>query len=240
MLRRFKKYLMLLANPTIWPALSQGVAATVEHDAALGGDEFATVIDVGANKGQFAVYAATRWPHARLVCFEPLPAPRAKLARVTRGRSEIHDCALGSSAGEGELHLASRADSSSLLPLGARQKAIFGMQEAGVLRVPVRRLDSCLSPPLRRPALLKIDVQGFELEVLKGACGLLHDIDAVYVEASDVELYEGQALADEVLQLLASSGFQLAGRFNTQLHKGQPIQGDLLFRQVTISPGTRL
>ena len=234
------KTLMLLSRAYYWPALSRGVAATVEHSAALGGDQFATVIDVGANKGQFAVFAANRWPHARLVCFEPLSGPRAKLVRVTRGRAEIHDCALGFSAGEGEMRLASRVDSSSLLPLGARQKAIFGMKETGVLRVPVRRLDTCLSPPLRRPALLKIDVQGFELEVLKGACGLLHDIDAVYVEASDVELYEGQALADEVLQLLASSGFQLAGRFNTQLHKGQPIQGDLLFRQVTISPGTRL
>ena len=233
-LARFRKYTRLLANSATWPALSQGVAATVEHASALGGDEFATVIDVGANKGQFAVFAANRWPHARLVCFEPLPGPRAKLERVAPGRAEIHDCALGSSAGEGEMHLASRADSSSLLPLGARQKAIFGMKETGVLRVPVRRLDTCLSPPLRRPALLKIDVQGFELEVLKGASGLLHEIDAVYVEASEVELYKGQALADEVLQLLASSGFQLVGRFNAQIHQGQPIQADMLFRRLRL------
>ncbi|MDG4594417.1 MAG: hypothetical protein P9F75_01770 [Candidatus Contendobacter sp.] len=66
---RLRKYLKLLANPRYWRALSQGVAATVEHDAALGADEFATVIDVGANKGQFATYALTRWPQARLICF---------------------------------------------------------------------------------------------------------------------------------------------------------------------------
>ncbi|MEA3643975.1 MAG: FkbM family methyltransferase, partial [Lamprobacter sp.] len=47
----------------------------------------------------------------------------------------------------------------------------------------------CLRLPLARPSLLKIDVQGFELEVLKGATGLLPEIDVVYVEASDVELY---------------------------------------------------
>jgi FkbM family methyltransferase len=118
-------------------------------------------------------------PAARLVCFEPLPGPRAKLLRVTRGQAEIHDCALGAAPGEGRMHLATRTDSSSLLALGARQKATYGMEESGELRVPIKRLDACLPTPLPRPVLLKIDVQGFELEVLKGATGLLPQIDAV-------------------------------------------------------------
>ncbi|MGB5833084.1 MAG: FkbM family methyltransferase [Thiohalocapsa sp.] len=181
---RLLKYAKLLQTPVYLPALLQGVAATLEHDTALGRDTFATVIDVGANKGQFAVYARTRWPAARLICFEPLPGPRAKLVRVTSGQAEIHDCALGSAPGEGRMHLASRTDSSSLLALGARQKAIYGMEESGALQVPIKRLDACLSTPLPGPVLVKIDVQGFELEVLKGATGLLPEIDAVYVEAS--------------------------------------------------------
>ena len=94
-----------------------GVTATLDHDTALGRDSFATVIDVGANKGQFAVYARIRWPNARLICFEPLPNPRAKLVRVTGGQAEIHDCALGAEPGEGRMHLATRTDSSSLLAL---------------------------------------------------------------------------------------------------------------------------
>jgi len=94
-----------------------GVTATLDHDTALGRDSFATVIDVGANKGQFAVYARIRWPNARLICFEPLPNPRAKLVRVTSGHAEIHDCALGAEPGEGRMHLATRTDSSSLLAL---------------------------------------------------------------------------------------------------------------------------
>jgi hypothetical protein len=92
---RLRKYAKLLQSPACWPALLHGVAATLDHDVALGRDQFATVIDVGANKGQFAVYARTRWPKARLICFEPLPGPRAKLLRVTRGQAEIHDCASG-------------------------------------------------------------------------------------------------------------------------------------------------
>ncbi|WPL19377.1 methyltransferase, FkbM family [Thiorhodovibrio winogradskyi] len=150
---RLRKYLKLLQCPACWPALLQGVAATLEHDSALGRERFAAVIDVGANKGQFATYARLRWPRARLICFEPLPEPRATLARVTRGRAEIQACALGAAPGEGELHLATRADYSSLLALGERQKTLFGMDEAGVLRVPIQRLDACISAPLARGRL---------------------------------------------------------------------------------------
>lgn len=228
---RLRKYARLLRTPACWPALVYGVAATLDHDEALRGERFATVIDVGANKGQFATYARWRWPEARLVCFEPLPGPRAMLARVTGGRAEIFDCALGAASGEGRLHVATRADSSSLLTLGVRQKAIFGMDESGVLSVPVRRLDECLAAPLGRRALLKIDVQGFELEVLKGATGLLEWVDAVYVEVSYVELYEGQALHEEVERFLSEAGFGLMGCFNRCVHRGELVQADLLFRR---------
>ena len=84
---------------------------------------------------------------------------------------------------------------------------------------------------LARPSLLKIDVQGFELEVLKGATGLLPEIDAVSVEASDVELYEGQALLGEIERFLDEAGFRVDGRFNEQLHQGQRVQADWLFRR---------
>ncbi|WP_201220459.1 FkbM family methyltransferase [Halochromatium roseum] len=228
---RMHKYLKLLQCPACWPALMQGVAATLEHDSALGGEHYATVIDVGANKGQFATYARLRWPDARRICFEPLPEARAKLERVMRGQAEIHDCALGADSGEGDMHIATRTDSSSLLALGDRQKAIFGMEESGTLRVPIQRLDTCISPPIARPSLLKIDVQGFELEVLKGATALLPEIDTIYVEASDLELYHGQALRGEVEQLLTEAGFDEAGHFNDQLEKGQRIQADWLFQR---------
>jgi FkbM family methyltransferase len=231
---RVRKYLKLLQTPASWPALRHGVAATLEHDTALAGESFATVIDVGANKGQFAVYARIRWPKAQLICFEPLPEPRAKLQRVTGGQARIYDCALGAEPGEGRMHLATRTDSSSLLALGARQKAIFGMESSGAVQVPIERLDACLATPLPRPALLKIDVQGFELEVLKGATDLLPHIDAVYVEVSYVELYEGQALHDDIRRFLTNAGFTLDGGYNTHVHQAEPVQADLLFRRAPV------
>ena len=78
---RLRKYIELMFTPACWGVLRYGVAATLEHDSALGQQDFDTIIDVGANKGKFTVYARRRWPKARLICFEPLPVPRRTLTR---------------------------------------------------------------------------------------------------------------------------------------------------------------
>lgn len=207
----------------------RGVAATVEHDNALQKFNFSTVIDAGANKGQFTAYAQWRWPTARIVCFEPLDKPRATLAAIASEQTEIHACALGVETGKASMHVASRTDSSSLLPLAERQKTIFKMDKVADLMVPVRRLDQCVAADLSRPSLLKLDVQGFELEVLKGSSELLPAIDVVYVEVSWIELYRGQALHDEVDALLADTGFERFECYNIFAHEGRTVQADSLY-----------
>jgi hypothetical protein len=79
-------------------------------------------------------------------------------------------------------------------------------------------------------ALLKLDVQGFELVALKGCESLLQHFQFVYVEASFVELYVGQALADDVIRYLHSKGFKLDCVANTSSGTSpRPIQADFLF-----------
>jgi FkbM family methyltransferase len=234
MMKRIGKGLSAIAVPGYWPTLSRGVVPGVEHGAAFVGLEFRTVLDVGANKGQFAAFARHRWPAARLICFEPLPRPRARLAKVLRGTGEIHPIALGETEREADMHLASREDSSSLLPLGEAQKQYFSMDEERVVSVPVRRLDTAIpAEQLQRPVLLKIDVQGFEFETLQGGSGLLELIDAVYVECSFVELYVGQKLAADVADYLHGHGLIETGRFNFCRKGSQDVQADLLFQRVS-------
>ena len=83
---------------------------------------------------------------------------------------------------------------------------------------------------LAEGSLLKIDVQGYELEVLRGCENLLDRFAAVYVECSFVELYEGQALAHEVIDWLHAREFYLDRiglvTFDT---RGVSVQADLLF-----------
>jgi hypothetical protein len=83
---------------------------------------------------------------------------------------------------------------------------------------------------LKSPALLKIDVQGYELAVLHGCASLLPRFSHVYIECSFVELYAGQALAAEVIEHLSDHGFDLRGVYNVQYDPlGCALQADLLF-----------
>ena len=83
---------------------------------------------------------------------------------------------------------------------------------------------------LNYPVFVKIDVQGFELEVIKGLSDFVKYIDFIYVECSFIELYEKQALADEVITFLYNYSFKLNGVYNTFYDKkGIAVQADLLF-----------
>ena len=82
---------------------------------------------------------------------------------------------------------------------------------------------------LHAPALLKLDVQGFELAALAGCASLLDRFAAVYVECSFVPLYAEQPLADEVLAYLRDQGFRLSGVYNlTHDRSGGAVQADFL------------
>ena len=86
---------------------------------------------------------------------------------------------------------------------------------------------------LHPPALLKIDVQGYELEVLKGCADLLASFKYVLIEGSYVELYEGQALKDEIIQYLDLAGFEFVERQNLMRNKQhEPIQADFFFQSI--------
>jgi FkbM family methyltransferase len=199
------------------------------------------VIDVGANRGQFAVFAARRFPLARLICFEPLPDARTRLRRAVSGlgRVTLLDVALGAANGPAQFHVSEADDSSSLLPIGPGQREAFpGTEERTTIGVEVRRLDAALTQAdLAGPVLLKIDVQGGELGVLKGAEGLLPSIDAILVEASFVELYEGQPLVGDVWNELAAGGFSCRGIWSLAYGStGRCLQGDLLFARAGFDP----
>lgn len=232
---RVRKFSSLMFCPNLWPVFALGVMPALEHGRAFLGLEFDLIVDVGANKGQFAAFAATRWRTANLVCFEPLPGPRAKLEQVLRrvapGRFDIRAKALGNEEGESTMHVATREDSSSLLSLGDEQRRLFKMEEARTETVSVARLDGEPNIFGQGRTLLKIDVQGFEYETLVGAGSRLQEFDVIYVECSFVELYQGQKLADDVIELVKAQKFEEAGHFNTSIHKGKLVQTDILFNR---------
>lgn len=224
----------MLLNPRYRRALRFGVAAAVEHSSFLRTSHYRTVLDAGANKGQFALAARHHFPDAKIVAFEPLQKPAEILKAVFRNDPNfaLLPVALGMNSGEFEIHLSRREDSSSILPIGQLQQEIFpGTEEVGIQSVRVERLDSAVNfEGLPRPLLLKIDVQGYELALLCGAERALRYVDGIYVELSFVRLYESQPLAFEIVAWLAERQFNLEGVYNvTFSQNGTAVQADFFF-----------
>lgn len=229
--RKARKLVRLLGVGAYRRPLRFGVAATVEHEAIPFGD-YRTVIDIGAGRGQFAVFALRAFPSARIVGFEPLPSSFEKASRAVggSGRVQLRRQAVGAAPGTAEIHVTADADSSSLRrPTGEQTRRFPGTNDVERVEVEVVTLDQAVAEA-PRPALLKLDLQGGELDALRGAEGLLASIDAVFVECSFVELYEGQALADEVICHLRDRGFTLRGVYSPSYGEdGVCVQADLLF-----------
>ena len=232
MIRKLFKAIAILIRPPLWPLLLRGTAAGVEHIRALRQVEMGTCLDVGANTGQFSVLVWHMFPEADIVAFEPLPEAADRFAQIMSGKGAIlHRTALGASSGERTLHVTDRADSSSLLSPGEGQARAFGVREVRTQKVPVAPLGDLVSiAQCNRPVFMKIDVQGGELDVLKGCGDALLAIDWIYVELSFVTLYSGQPLAADIVCFLAERGFALRGVFNNVETKAHgATQADFLF-----------
>lgn len=204
---------------------------TVEHIVALSSLEPRTVIDVGANKGQFSLVAHYLFPEAKIHAFEPLESERRIYQSVLSDLVQIHSTALGAEKGTADFFVASRADSSSLLEPGKGQQAAYGVGLSSTTTVSMDRLENVISATeLVAPVLLKLDVQGAELEVLRGAEAILPYVDAIYCEVSFVELYERQPKASTIVSFLDRHGFALSGVFNLSVtRRFGPTQADFLF-----------
>jgi FkbM family methyltransferase len=231
---RIIKLYECLIDPAFRKALFiHGVAAAPEHRHVLG-PELATVVDIGANRGQFCL-AVRRWaPGARVFSFEPISGPATRFRKVFQEDLQVvlHQAAIGPRTGDATIHVSAADDSSSLLPISKVQESLFpGTGEIRTETIRVGRLSDFISAKdIVAPTMLKLDVQGFELEALCGCEDLLDRFTFVYAECSFVELYSGQALADEVIAWLRERGFKLSGAYNMQYDRnGRAIQSDFLF-----------
>lgn len=230
----FGKIARVLWNPGYRSAfLRTRVAASTEHDPILPGLRLDAVVDVGANRGQFALCVRRHYPHARIFSFEPLQNAAATYRRVFAGDAlaTLFTTAIAARAGSASMHVSRWDVSSSLLPIGQAQRDNFPFtEEARQETVTLSPLSACIDrDALRGVAMLKLDVQGFELSALEGCADLLDCFSYVYVEASFIELYVGQALAGDVLAYLLARGFSLACVANLEYGQSRrPIQADFL------------
>ena len=239
-INKIKKLLILLKYPEFIRALFKGAAAGIEHLSVLRNLNCDFVIDVGANRGQFALTARKVFPDACIHSFEPLDEPAKIFESVFSSdtNTHLHRCAIGSERATMTIHVSERDDSSSLLPIGRSQSELFpNTGESETRMTSVLPLGEVIKvDDVTNCSLLKIDVQGYELEVLKGCKTVLEKITYIYVECSFIELYKGQAFASEVIDFLHQINFVLCGVHNICYdHDGKAIQADFLFEKSIVN-----
>ena len=239
-LAKFRKLIRVLQVPLWRRSLRKfHVAASVEHQVVcrlIGPLDL--IVDVGANRGQFALLARYCYPHAKIVSFEPLALPAQVFSRVFASDRcvKLFNSAIGPEQCVVPIHVSARDDSSSLLPIAELQSQTFpGSREVGTISVDVAPLSCFLSSAdIPGRSLLKLDVQGYEYEALLGSESLLCSFSWILCECSFVELYTGQRLAAAVINWLAARGFFVRGVYNAYYHSdGSFIQADILFGPIS-------
>jgi FkbM family methyltransferase len=196
------------------------------------------VFDVGANSGQYTTGLRRAGFNGRIVSFEPLLGPFS-LLESKASKDPFWDCqrcALGDFDGTISINVAGNAgESSSVLPMLRRhQDAYPPANYVGTEDAPIRRLDSVAPEVLRTTDMtfLKIDVQGFEKQVLAGSKSTINDCCVgMQLELSFLPLYEGGMQIREALDLVYSLGFTLTGLLPcfTDPRNGQMLQADGVF-----------
>jgi FkbM family methyltransferase len=201
----------------------------------------ATIFDVGANVGQYAVSVRKCGFTGRIVSFEPIPSVHATLTAAALKDPDwivAPCCALGREAGEARINIAGNSWSSSLLSMNdvhlkAAPESRYLAQEA----IRVERLDQVAIPflPTSGRLMLKIDTQGYEEEVLAGATTLMERVSAMQLELSLEPLYQGAPDLRHMLDLCQDLGFELHGLIPgfCDRSSGKLLQADGLFLRRT-------
>ncbi len=173
------------------------------------------VLDVGANQGQYARYLRSIGYRGRIVCFEPLSDAFAILCKYAKNDDKIiiaPRMGLGDRKASVSINIAANSESSSLLTVSdTHLKAEPQVKSIGTETIPLDRLDEVANDYLAdaKSVFLKIDVQGYELSVFRGAAGLLPGIKGLQLELSLEPLYEGEPLYQEMIEIVESAGFEL-------------------------------
>jgi FkbM family methyltransferase len=197
------------------------------------------VLDVGANKGQFGRELRRGLGYqGRIVSFEPLSDAFAELQRATSadGQWACHNFALGARNGTATIHVSANSHSSSLLLASPRSLEIEpSIAPVRTEEIAVRRLDDlldALAGPEER-IYLKVDTQGYELEVLRGSLAVINRFALIQLETSFYPVYQREALVGDVIKFMDCLGFRVVSLEPgwEDPKTGELLQADLIFGQ---------
>lgn len=188
-----------------------------------------TILDVGANTGQFAGEIRTFFKDAYIYSFEPLEEcfNELKTREQYDSKFKAFHFALGNSNSTDTIHKSSYSLSSSILPMSEKHKEAFPhTKDSTPEKIEVKRMDDISKDiDLTDNILIKIDTQGFEDKVIAGGPHTITRAKVIIIENSFVPLYEGQKLFSDIYSSLHNLGFTYRGALHQKIGK----DGEILF-----------
>ncbi len=197
--------------------------------------EIDLVIDAGANVGQFG-QSLRRFYRGDIVSFEPVPPVFRVLSETAKGDAGWHcqNMALGSGKSVLTIHVPTDNTMSSFHKMNDFCESKFSLDagQAAEFEVPVDRLEAVLDRTIpdwkSRSIFLKMDTQGYDLEVFKGVGAVMERVVALQSEISQIPLYDGMPDWKESLAAYEAAGFQLSGLFPVTMQNLAAIEFDCL------------
>lgn len=178
------------------------------------------VLDVGANKGQYALDLRKAGYTGHILSFEPVPEMFEQLERraAKDPKWTAHHCALGREEGTVEMHVVAGSMSSVLPPSEYGNRRYKRFRDVQTVEVPLRRLeyslDEFLPEGLDAPRVyLKLDTQGYDVEVFAGLGERVHEVVGMQSEVALLQIYEGMPRLTEAVETFEGAGFEITGMF---------------------------
>ncbi|PQJ80410.1 FkbM family methyltransferase [Polaribacter porphyrae] len=197
------------------------------------------ILDVGANSGQYAQQIFDLGFSGKILSFEPVPSIYKKLLKNSSKKTnwEAFNFGLGNKDVELDINISENTYSTSLLKIMPNHvKSAPESKVVSTEKVIIKKLDTIFDEVVddQDSVLLKIDVQGFEKNVLEGAENTLRKIKGIQIEMSIEELYQNETLFSEMLVYIESLGFSLHslenGFYNSKTGKLLQVDG-VFFRK---------
>jgi FkbM family methyltransferase len=198
-----------------------------------------TVIDVGANVGQFALEISKFLPKAFVYSFEPQKHEYSTLIQNCNQLKNFRafNLGLGDSEGSSAIHKCSYTPGSSMLQMTSLTRGVFqNLKDVTHTSedITIAKLDDMVANKqvvIGENILIKVDVQGFEDKVISGGINTFQKAKIVIIEVCFYELYTGQPLFSGIYSILTRIGFTYKGDINICFHEknGKPIFSDALF-----------
>ena len=200
------------------------------------------ILDIGGADGVTAIKLYEHFQNAKVRVFEPIPDNIAVLTKNIHGKDaiELYPVALGSEKKETEMTITARITSSSLLDVNTRDLGNDYMstqlKPQQKIRIKVDTVDSCMQAG-DTVLLMKLDVQGYELEVLRGAVNTLRSTQLIMAEVQNHELYKGAPMYHDIDAFLHDNGFVLMDMIPSLREKMKLMEWDAIYANSNLLKG---